>query len=428
MDRWRDFLIWPKSTQWRTAATDGGLLHLERSCNEKPLLIHSEQYGGEWMFSRKSAMPINDQLLIYQKFPGGSERHLKTLQNDAGIVGKSVGQLMTYPFYNNVTLRLHVCRTGPATVQHEVKLEYTIIVEETASVDTHLWARCPSLRGYVRRRLACGNTDRVTCPSAFHRENTGNNPAAFRDDRLCTDIMMSEIFREDFNSRNTLDDKWNRRISETMQKRKTATVTITRPEYVRVSNGSLHLTAHAARGNTTQAHVHYYVAHAHSGGKFDFLYDEIEIRAKLTANHNTLSASAMLHLVDSQSVHDNAPVCSDQTIFLADLRSQHPARIDVGVRKGRIDQTEPVFAADHQNTAFHSYKTHWTNDSIVWYVDDIEIYRLTDTSMMPSARMQISVEVAISSAPHTVEATAELLIDFIVVRQQESSLQRNGED
>ncbi|XP_055329599.1 vascular endothelial growth factor receptor 1-like [Paramacrobiotus metropolitanus] len=445
--------LWPPVAAFPVNITDTTDPLLERYCNQEPLIIENDRYGGSFMLFNypeqscsvvvtivappaingtcsvyinivESTMPEDDEMKVYQHVANGSGSLLKVIRHDVDNSATSVGQFRTANFHRNVTLMLNLTRHAkPVDKSHQIKFQYTLVIDEPTGNDTTAWTRCRALKGYVSRQLACEGQwkDRFTCPTELKAATNGNNPAKYHDERACTDVSSTEPHRDDFNDNQTWLSAWN--VRNRVKKGKGYTE-YTGQQNVWVSEGSLHMQARTKVDSAS--HTTYDVSHLSSGTHYNFTYGEVEFRAKLPDDPK-MSVVTMLRLIDAECLFDKSPACPpsepcpcrDQAISVADLRNVEPNRVDVGVNYG-VDKEKAWIHTGQSSLLdgqFHTFKVRWSRDSMYWYVDDVEIRRLTEVVMIPSAPMQILIELVIFPQAQPVDAEAELLVDYIAVRK-----------
>ncbi|XP_055329968.1 uncharacterized protein LOC129582480 [Paramacrobiotus metropolitanus] len=435
------FLSWKLVSTSPPNKTDTSVPHLERYCNTEPLIINNGRYGSSFILSdyleqfctvtlmivtpsaitgtcsvyfniAESTMPENDELKVYQH---GSGSLLKVIRNDVDNSVASVGQFQTTDFRHNITLTLNLIRQKDTINRsHQIKFQYTLVIYQPVGIYSKSWIRCRALRGYVLRRLACdGKINRFTCPIELNTAVNGNNAVKYHDVRACTEVFDTEPHRDDFNDDEIWRNTWS--VRNHFKKRTDYTI-LTGHHDVWASDGYLHMPARTKVDNAS--HASYSVSHISSGTHYNFTYGEIEIRAKLPASAN-MSVMTMLRLIDAECRFDQSPACLDQAISVADLRSVEPSRVFIGVNYGKDRGKSWMHNAQSSllDGQFHNFKVRWDRDSIHWYVDNLEVRRLTDPRMIPVTPMQISIELDSFRQRHTMNAEAELLVDYIVVRK-----------
>lgn len=134
---------------------------------------------------------------------------------------------------------------------------------------------------------------------------------------------------------------------------------------VRLENGFLIISA-------TKDSTNYYSGRITTKGKVEIQYGVIEIRAKLATGQGVWPAFWMLgNTIDSEPW----PKCGEIDILeyvgkephyvYTSLHTQDSHGNTINSKKTKIETIED---------GFHTYKAHWTEEKITFYVDDVEVY------------------------------------------------------
>jgi beta-glucanase (GH16 family) len=195
-----------------------------------------------------------------------------------------------------------------------------------------------------------------------------------------------EIFRDDFSLSHLNSNKWNaaNEASELNDE-----LEYYRPENVFIENDQLHLQAqHQEYGD-----YNYTSGRVDTKDKFDFLYGEVEWRARVAKGKGLWSALWLL------PVQCQAAVACEQSppaVSMIDVRGDR-LRESVLTVFWRRHRTEDVRSADRTITHpvdmsldFHLYKLVWLPTSLTWFIDGKEVFNVTGRRRVPSVRMQVS--------------------------------------
>ncbi|XP_055335847.1 vascular endothelial growth factor receptor 1-like isoform X2 [Paramacrobiotus metropolitanus] len=434
----------------------GSSIALDDYCNREGPVITASKYGGTFQFSkyplrncnvsltvavvpvnhrkytlyvnvRELHMPQTDVIYVYQHQTVSNSTMLILLKEmwtwrDSSTstkyqLTKSAGQFRTAAFSHTTALSLEVIRNGiPVEEDHRVVFEYTLTVDTLWASESQQWVYCPALKGYVYGELACKNKDHLTCPTAFKNSVRIHNPA-IPVESPCKIVHKAEKYREDFESP-SLSGWRTRTATKSLGMNRTMRL---RPENVQVADGLLQIRAEVRSDSSSRPS--YYAGQISSGSVFSFTYGEVVIRAKLpVGNLRFLSVASYFRLVDHRCAFDESPVCKEQAIYIADLITADSNRVEIGVSYGPPslgDVADFVYAADSclADGQFHLFRMQWRKDRITWFVDDVEIKALTDVEKIPTTRMQILIELAAFPGFRPANMTTELLIDYIIVRE-----------
>lgn len=176
------------------------------------------------------------------------------------------------------------------------------------------------------------------------------------------------IFEENFDSKSLNEKVWNYELGDGCPKLcgwGNNEPQIYTKENVKLEDGYLVITA-------TKDSANYYSGRITTKGKVEVQYGIIEVRAKLAKGQGVWPAFWML----GNDIDKNPwPKCGEidileyvgrepHTIFTS-LHTQDSHGETINSRKTKIDNIEE---------GFHTYKAHWTEESITFYVDDVEVY------------------------------------------------------
>ncbi|MCH3882012.1 MULTISPECIES: family 16 glycosylhydrolase [Tenacibaculum] len=116
-------------------------------------------------------------------------------------------------------------------------------------------------------------------------------------------------------------------------------------------------------------------------GKFDFKYGVVEVRAKLPEGGGTWPAVWML---GSNFTSVGWPACGEVDIMEHvgnDQNKIHGTLHYPGNSGGNGNGNSTTIA--NVSSQFHVYKTEWTNESIKFFVDDVEFHSFNNSSNVP---------------------------------------------
>ncbi|OWA52261.1 hypothetical protein BV898_16719 [Hypsibius exemplaris] len=233
-----------------------------------------------------------------------------------------------------------------------------------------------------------------------------------------TVTRLVEIFRDDFNTDDYLNDsKWTVADRHTASQ---AEVSYYMEENVGVKNEYLilHCEQEYHQGcNYTSSRVD-------SNGKFEFLYGEVEWRAKLPGgpdfytglwlNRPSTVELPLEFAPPSAAFIDNGGINS-QRLFHS-LNDDQQVEFDVGIYSNIYLSKKPL--------AFHKFKMVWTNTSMEWYIDEHKVYWITDPVKIPHIPLQIVMNIVVGGAFCETQADGtrdfqvrQVLVDYVVVRQ-----------
>ncbi|XP_055328805.1 fibroblast growth factor receptor 3-like [Paramacrobiotus metropolitanus] len=189
------------------------------------------------------------------------------------------------------------------------------------------------------------------------------------------------------------------------------------------------------RGNTTTAN--YTSGRVDTGKAFNFLYGEIEWRAKVPKGKGVWTALWLSHFECPA-----ATVCSHwpPAVSVIDARGDQTYNIytsDYYTLKNDQGQPTTQSASNTYSSPmditedYHLYKLLWTKEKMVWYFDNQEIFSVSERAQIPTDKMQIVMNVAVGGmfpgppADTTIFPT-RFFIDWVVVRQTPSMIATEG--
>lgn len=123
--------------------------------------------------------------------------------------------------------------------------------------------------------------------------------------------------------------------------------------------------------------------------KFDFQYGYAEIRAKVPTGKGLWPAFWML-----PTDHSNGE------IDIMEILGDHPETNYMTYHWGNgqsIGGSWSISGTDFSKD-FHTYAVDWNPDSIVWYIDGVERYRLSDASIIPQKRLDLIANLQIGGS------------------------------
>ncbi|XP_055337190.1 glucan endo-1,3-beta-glucosidase A1-like [Paramacrobiotus metropolitanus] len=157
--------------------------------------------------------------------------------------------------------------------------------------------------------------------------------------------------------------------------------------------------------------------------KFQFLYGEVEWRAKLPLGKGMWPALWLLHFQCPPA--SPCPGTWPPEIDVMEFRGDIPNKVTTTVHFGRYpnnghdgrDFWGPDFTAD-----FHNYKVIWDPNQIVWFVDGQEVFKVTDANKIPHEPMYLIMNLAVGgwfggNPDGSTPFPAHFIIDWVTVHR-----------
>ena len=157
--------------------------------------------------------------------------------------------------------------------------------------------------------------------------------------------------------------------------------------------------------------------------KVEMLYGTISFRAKLPRGKGFWPALWLVHHSCAQA----AP-CElwPPEIDLMEANGADPNRIIMNLHFNRYPNNHYVFSdvvGPDFTSDFHIFSVDWFPDSVTYYVDGIERWKLTDAAMIPHERMYLVINLAIGGIyiggdePSDTDLENEFIIDYLLTEQ-----------
>ena len=190
------------------------------------------------------------------------------------------------------------------------------------------------------------------------------------------EVDQHEIFRSSFNAPTINNSQWNAANFSSIFN---GEIQYYRPENVFIIDGVLHLQAKKETfggRNFTSGRVDTFE-------KFDFLYGEIEWRARVPKGKGLWSALRLLEARCRTGVS-----CPDEpvSISMLDVRGDQTDETVLSVAR---KQTTTITNKVDMALDFHVYKLIWHPKRLSWWIDGAEVLTYTDGLKIPSVRMQV---------------------------------------
>ncbi|GAV02186.1 hypothetical protein RvY_12782 [Ramazzottius varieornatus] len=224
-----------------------------------------------------------------------------------------------------------------------------------------------------------------------------------------------EIFRDDFRGNTINEAKWNR---------------ITTPSNV---NQELQ---HYVWDDTWQEHdflflrsqKRNYGGRSYTSGrvdtqnKFNFLYGEVEWKAKLPRGTGIWPA---LWLLQWQCPPATPCTTWPPEIDVMEARGDQPNKVTTTLHYGRApnngDDTKEIWGIDF-TADFHTYKVIWDPNQVTFFIDGREVYKITDKTHIPKEEMYLIMNVAVGgwysgSPSNSTPFPTHFIIDYVTVHR-----------
>ena len=259
-----------------------------------------------------------------------------------------------------------------------------------------------------------------TAPTSNNSNNNSNQSNSQSTNSSSTD-GMTLTFSDEFNGNQLDTSKWN--IGSPFNARINREEQVYLPQQVRVSGGSLRLTAERIPTQFNNQTLPFRSGMINTEGKFKQRYGVYEIRARLPSGNGYWPAFWTLEFdpavfrkeIDIMETVGSRPM-------LSSFNYHHPAANDQ--RQSYFGQwIGPDFTK-----AFHTYTLDWTSNRLIWLVDGVERYRL-ERPAVPTPRVDMYLLVnlavggiypdAVNEPPdHTTPQRASLVVDYVRVYQR----------
>lgn len=153
-----------------------------------------------------------------------------------------------------------------------------------------------------------------------------------------------------------------------------------------------------------------------SWGRFSFLYGRAEIRAKLPSGQGLWSAFWMIPHVKG----GNEEIDVFEVLGANPIKTYSVLHYGTMLNRGKVAHS---FAGPDFSAAYHTFAVDWQPNLIVWYVDGVETYRLTDN--VPANPMYLVTNLSVGTpgtwaGPPNSSTTfpAQYQIDYVRVYQR----------
>ena len=152
--------------------------------------------------------------------------------------------------------------------------------------------------------------------------------------------------------------------------------------------------------------------------RFQFKYGYMEMRAKVPWGKGLWPAFWAL-----PSSHSWPP-----EIDAMEIRGQEPATVAMAVHyrdaTGSYRHLGTGWSGPDFTQDFHTFAVHWRPDALVWYVDDVPRYTVTDPLAIPHEPMYLLANLAVGgtfagSPDATTPFPSDLQVDYVRVWQEE---------
>jgi beta-glucanase (GH16 family) len=216
--------------------------------------------------------------------------------------------------------------------------------------------------------------------------------------------QLTKIFRDDFNDQSVDAEKWT--ISTGYGSHDIQYFTL---EDVYEEGGKMFIRSqrrkHSGRDFTSGRVL--------SAGKFEFLYGEVEWRAKLPQGRG-IDSALFINFAGAPGISFRGRGDSSDMIRAKVYYMSHQRRND--------SRFYDIFGADDTLGNFHYFKIIWEPNEIIWLVDGHEKFRITDFDQIPHQKaylnMQVNVGTVWTGAPDiTTPRETRMLIDYVTVHQ-----------
>ena len=144
---------------------------------------------------------------------------------------------------------------------------------------------------------------------------------------------------------------------------------------------------------------------------FTFTYGYVEATVRVPAGQGFLPAVWML-----PADHGSRP-----EIDIMEILGQEPTVTHMHYHwtaaDGSPSESEASWAGPDFSTDWHTFGVDWQPDAIVWYVDDVERWRYTDTATIPAQPMYVLLDLAVGGEyPGPPDASTPFPSSFDVAR------------
>jgi len=226
-----------------------------------------------------------------------------------------------------------------------------------------------------------------------------------------------EVFRDDFNLNHQVDQsKWNI-ITAASQVNQELQHYVS--DDVWTEHGFLFLRSQRRNWGDRQ----YTSGRVDTQWKFQFQYGEVEWRAKLPGGNGIWPALWLLHFQCAPAVP-----CAGHwppEIDVMEARGDQPNKIVTTVHYGRAPNNNhdgketwgPDYTAD-----FHTYKVIWDPNQIVWFIDGVQVHKVTEHHKIPHEPMYLIMNVAVGgwfglNPDWTTPFPTHMVIDYVTVHR-----------
>ena len=234
-------------------------------------------------------------------------------------------------------------------------------------------------------------------------------------------VRLEEVFRDDFNIDDSLNDsKWS------TAERHTASISelsYYMEENVGVKNDYLILHCEQEK----YMGCNYTGSRVDTNGKYEFLYGEIEWRAKLPGGPEFYTG---LWLNKPETNPDLLPFeFAPPSVAFIDSAGIVSQRLFHSYNHmQQVDYDEGIYAnifLAKKPLTFHVYKLIWTDATMEWYVDGHRVFWVYNATKVPQVPLQIVMNIVVGGAfcggppGNGTDAfpARQVLVDYVVVRQ-----------
>jgi beta-glucanase (GH16 family) len=213
---------------------------------------------------------------------------------------------------------------------------------------------------------------------------------------------LTEIFRDDFNDQSIDDKKWTVGSGNS-----TVGLPYLHSENVYETSDYLFIRSqrrqYSGRDFTS--------GQIYTGRKFEFLYGEVEWRAKLSAGQGV---GSYLQIGQNEAISfmargDYTDMIQPTVFYQSKLGSYESS-------------SRSIYGADDTVGGFHIFKVIWESNQIIWLIDGRQIWNITESEKIPHQKAQLlmagNVGTAWTGVPvKTTFFPTRMLIDYVTVHQ-----------
>ncbi|XP_055337129.1 uncharacterized protein LOC129587416 [Paramacrobiotus metropolitanus] len=227
---------------------------------------------------------------------------------------------------------------------------------------------------------------------------------------------VKEVLRDDFSSGTLNTSQWvsSRSIYADSRVEKTYNI----QDNVAIGNGTLRLIAKRdLSGYSTGALI--------TRGLFSFKYGEIEWRVRTARGKGVTSSLWLTNVYCLPIINCVEYYAPSVAALIAQDETHEPSKALLTSVYSAYGDVDPLHQWHPRNVDlsldFHIYKLVWSETALMWLVDDEAIWWITDTRMIPTTEMQITMEITVGEATgfpdQSTVLPVEMVIDYVIVRQ-----------